>query len=91
MNEIHSIYESKYKSRWIAPLVQQAVEDYSIVVLTGARQVGKSTFLQHEPLLADWLYVSFDDFPRAPSGQEVRPAPNPASCQRISPLRQVFA
>ena len=62
MNEIHSRHESKYKSRWIAPIFRKAVKDYSVVVLTGARQVGKSTFLQHESPFADWPYISFDDF-----------------------------
>ena len=33
-----------------------------VVVVTGLRQTGKSTFLQQEPGLSDRLYLSMDDF-----------------------------
>ena len=62
MNDNHSQLELKYRPRWIAPLLRDAVKDHSIVVLTGARQVGKSTLLQHEPPFSGWRTLSLDDF-----------------------------
>jgi predicted AAA+ superfamily ATPase len=60
MNENHSRSESFYKSRWIGPSVKSAVKTFPVVVLSGARQVGKSTFLQNE--FPDFRYISLDDF-----------------------------
>lgn len=54
--------ELKYRTRWITPFLRDAVKDHPIVVLTGARQVGKSTLLQKEPPFADWRYITLDDF-----------------------------
>jgi predicted AAA+ superfamily ATPase len=62
VNENTSDTEFHYRPRWIAPLVQAAAADHPVVVLSGARQVGKSTFLQHEPPFSSWRYVSLDDF-----------------------------
>lgn len=62
MNENHSKLELKYKPRWIASLLRDAVRDHRIIVLTGARQVGKSTLLQQESPFSDWRYISLDDF-----------------------------
>ena len=62
MNDYQSYSELNYKPRWIAPILRDAVKDHSIVVLTGARQVGKSTLLQHESPFADWRYITLDDF-----------------------------
>lgn len=62
MNDNHSNLELKYKPRWIASLLRDAVKHHPIVVLTGARQVGKSTLLQHEAPFSDWRYISLDDF-----------------------------
>lgn len=61
MNEIHSDIELQYSPRWIAPVVQAGVSDHPVVVLSGARQVGKSTFLQHEIPFSHWRYITFDD------------------------------
>ena len=61
MNDNHSHAEFIFKSRWIAPLLQAAVEDHPVVVLSGARQVGKSTLLQRESPFAQWRFISFDD------------------------------
>ncbi len=60
MNDSHSRKESKYLARWIAERLRQAAEAHPVTVLTGARQVGKSTFLQHEPPFSEWRYLSFD-------------------------------
>lgn len=59
MNDNHSLYEWKYRPRWLGSLLQEAVTTYRVVVLTGARQVGKSTLLQH--LFPTWRYLSLDD------------------------------
>jgi len=62
MNDIHSHNESIYKSRWLKDLFQAALKEHPVVVLTGARQVGKSTFLLHNPGSKKWDYLSLDDF-----------------------------
>ncbi|WP_258189004.1 ATP-binding protein [Candidatus Hakubella thermalkaliphila] len=61
MNDSHSELESKYKPRWVAPLIRGAIEDHPVVVLSGARQVGKSTLLQNESPFPAWRYITFDD------------------------------
>lgn len=43
-------------------MLQSAVEEHPVVVLTGARQVGKSTLLQHADPIARWRYLTLDDF-----------------------------
>jgi hypothetical protein len=48
--------------RWITALFLRAAKTYQIVVLTGARQVGKSTFLRNAPGVKNWEYVTLDDF-----------------------------
>ena len=62
VNDNHSNYELQYKPRWITSLLRDAVRNHPIVVLTGPRQVGKSTLLKHEPPFSDWRYISLDDF-----------------------------
>lgn len=62
MNDIHAHNELEYKPRWIAPILREASEEHPVIVLTGARQVGKSTLLHNEPPFCDWRYVSLDDF-----------------------------
>ncbi|MFZ5861470.1 MAG: ATP-binding protein [Nitrospirota bacterium] len=42
--------------------MRQAVDDHPVVILTGARQVGKSTLLRHEEPFSTWRYVTLDDF-----------------------------
>lgn len=42
--------------------MRDALADMPAVVVTGLRQAGKSTFIQHEPFLAGRRYVSLDDF-----------------------------
>jgi len=39
----------------------EALEDLPVVVLTGPRQVGKSTLLQRDPVFAKRRYATFDD------------------------------
>lgn len=61
MNNFYSSPEI-YLPRWITPLLQEAVQEASVLVLTGARQVGKSTLLLNEPPFRTWRYLTLDDF-----------------------------
>jgi hypothetical protein len=56
MNDYQPHSELKYKPRWIAPLLMDAAKDHTIVVLTGARQVGKSTLFKNQRNC--WLWKS---------------------------------
>ncbi len=60
MNGFHSKKELIYRKRWITRQVKSAVTSFPIIVITGARQVGKSTFLQNE--FKSYKYLSLDDF-----------------------------
>src|SRR3990172_5387516 len=51
-----------YRHRALGGLLRDALADMPAVVVTGLRQAGKSTFIQHEPFLAGRRYVSLDDF-----------------------------
>lgn len=51
-----------YKNREIGRTLQNALLDMPVVVLTGMRQVGKSTILQQDPALRNRRYVTLDDF-----------------------------
>lgn len=51
-----------YVKRDIAPAVLEALKDMPVVVITGMRQTGKSTFLQMQAGLDKRRYVTFDDF-----------------------------
>jgi len=62
MNENYSYHELKYKDRWQSALVKNALLNYPIVILTGARQVGKSTFLKNDKNLTRYKYLTLDDF-----------------------------
>ena len=53
---------TEYYSRDIADAVRTALENMPVVVVTGMRQTGKTTFLRSQPDLKDRVYVSFDDF-----------------------------
>ncbi|MBI4769385.1 MAG: hypothetical protein HY784_02955, partial [Chloroflexi bacterium] len=53
MNNSYSGPETYY-SRWLTPALQSAVEDHPVVVLTGARQVGKSTLLLNAAPFNTW-------------------------------------
>ena len=51
-----------YRERWLTPLLQSAIQDHSVVVLTGARQVGKSTLLFNAEPFRNWRFHTMDDF-----------------------------
>lgn len=53
----------QYIERAIEPLIRQTIAEYSVVLVTGPRQVGKSTLLTHvsESLGDDIEHVTLDD------------------------------
>jgi len=59
-----------YFNRDISSAVNDALIDMPVVVLTGMRQTGKSTFLQKEPGLKRRRYISFDDFAQLAAARE---------------------
>lgn len=61
MNNSYSRPEVYYP-RWITPALQTASTDHPVVVLTGARQVGKSTLLTNAAPFRNWRFHTLDDF-----------------------------
>jgi hypothetical protein len=61
VNNFHSD-NATYYERWLTPRLRSACEEHPIVVLTGARQVGKSTLLQRAEPFSSWRYHTMDDF-----------------------------
>jgi predicted AAA+ superfamily ATPase len=59
-----------YFRRDISSAVKEGLADMPVVVLTGMRQTGKSTFLQKEPGFRQRRYVSFDDFAQLAAARE---------------------
>lgn len=59
MNDNHTNNEYIYKKRWINQVVQSSIKNFPVTVITGARQVGKSTFIKNE--LDGWQYITLDD------------------------------
>lgn len=51
-----------YHKRDIAPTVEAGLHEMPVVILTGLRQAGKSTFLQNDPFLRNRKYYTLDDF-----------------------------
>src|SRR3989338_2220365 len=51
----------KYIPRWMETRLTEALESHPVVVLTGPRQVGKSTLLEHAESLKGWRYITLDD------------------------------
>lgn len=60
MKENISSNEIKYINRRLAPRLRTVVDKFPVTVLSGARQVGKSTLLKHE--FPDFTYLTMDDF-----------------------------
>ena len=51
----------KYISRWLEARLTEVLKSHPVVVLTGPRQVGKSTLLEHAEFLKGWRYITLDD------------------------------
>jgi predicted AAA+ superfamily ATPase len=58
---MESVILTDYRPRALGRLVRAALAAMPVVVVTGLRQCGKSTFLQHEKGLAGRRYVTLDD------------------------------
>ncbi len=59
LNEIKS--RRSYRNRWLAKNMREGLRINPVIVLTGARQTGKSTLLQNELPFRNWRYITFDD------------------------------
>jgi predicted AAA+ superfamily ATPase len=53
---------TEYSERDLAPTVLAALRSMPVVVITGLRQSGKTTFLQHQFPPEVRVFISFDDF-----------------------------
>jgi hypothetical protein len=51
-----------YKERWIAQRLSTSLDFAKVIVLTGARQTGKTTLLKNESIFNDYKYFTLDDF-----------------------------
>lgn len=58
--EIVSISTMSVLPRIAAPLLAQVLRTLRVVVVTGPRQAGKSTFVEHHPDLVGLPYLSLD-------------------------------
>jgi len=53
--------QTRFFPRLLTPVVEEALGQFPVVVLTGARQTGKSTLVQHLPSARERRYRSLDD------------------------------
>ena len=60
MKDNIAVSEIEYIKRRLAPRIRETIRKFPVVVVTGARQVGKSTMLQKE--FGDFAYLSMDDY-----------------------------
>jgi len=51
----------KYIPRWLETRLAEVLRSHPVVILTGPRQVGKSTLLERAHFLKDWRYLTLDD------------------------------
>ncbi|MEW5894979.1 MAG: ATP-binding protein [Candidatus Omnitrophota bacterium] len=51
----------KYIPRWLESRIAEVLKSHPVVILTGPRQVGKSTLLENASFLKEWRYVTLDD------------------------------
>jgi len=59
-----------YIPRDIAFYVEEALSSMPVVVLTGMRQTGKTTFLTRDKALKDRRYITLDDFPQLEAARQ---------------------
>ena len=57
MNRLHP----SYLRRILEPVVETALGQFPVVVITGARQTGKSTLVQNLPSAASRSYTTLDE------------------------------
>ncbi|MBI4242664.1 MAG: ATP-binding protein [Planctomycetes bacterium] len=51
----------KYIPRWLEKRLAESFKAHPVIVLTGPRQVGKSTLLEHADFLKNWRYLTLDE------------------------------
>lgn len=51
----------KYIPRWIETRIAEVLKSHPVIVLTGPRQVGKSTLLENASIFKNWRYLTLDD------------------------------
>ena len=70
---IHEVnrFAARFIPRLLMPTVEEALRQFPVVVLTGARQTGKSTLVQHLPSAGTRLYRTLDDFDVLARAQQV--------------------
>jgi len=63
IHDVNRMYSKvvSYLPRWIAPQLVEAIRHHPVVILTGARQVGKSTLLRNEEPFRHWAFHTLDD------------------------------
>jgi predicted AAA+ superfamily ATPase len=61
---------TRYFQRDIGKTILEALDEMPVVVITGMRQTGKSTFLQMQTEFKDRLYFTFDDFTHLEAARE---------------------
>lgn len=55
------VRETDFRPRAIGPRIERALNVMPVVVITGARQTGKSTLVRNLPALSEHSYISLDD------------------------------
>lgn len=50
-----------YRKRWIGKKIREILDISKVIVLSGARQTGKTMFCKNEHPFKEWEYVNFDD------------------------------
>ena len=58
---VNNLQAPPYIARTLAPLIEETLRQFPVVVLTGARQTGKSTLVQNLPSASQRSYSTFDD------------------------------
>ncbi len=61
MNEYHSSRKWKYIPRWLTGQLETACHAHPVVIITGPRQVGKSTLLQNAAPTREWPFLTLDE------------------------------
>lgn len=59
-----------YRQRWLTERLTQASRVSRVLVLTGARQTGKSTLLANEPMFSGYRQVTLDDMSTLTQAEE---------------------
>ena len=60
MLRIDSIHAMNYRSRWCEPILESALKTMPVVVVTGARQTGKTTLVRHGKKLRKRRFFTLD-------------------------------